>query len=74
MCFDSNDDLKYSVNNNLDIISLIVKKVTSENFSLRLLNEIFLKMEELYLFNVDFNIAILSKGIFKISDWDKTFS
>lgn len=55
MCFDSGDD--YSTN--LDILSCITKKYKVEDLSKRLLNEVFLKMEEMYLFNVDFNIALL---------------
>ena len=57
MCFDSGDD--YSTN--LDILSCIIKKYKVEDLSKRLLNEVFLKMEEMYLFNVDFNIALLKQ-------------
>jgi len=31
-------------------------------------------MEEMYLFNVDLNIALLRKGILPLEEWDKAFA
>lgn len=51
-----------------------MKKFKVEDFSKRLLNEVFLKMEEMYLFNVELNIALLGKGILPLAEWDKQFA
>lgn len=70
----NSEETKRAIAGNLEILALIVKKFKVEDFSKRLLNEIFLKMEEMYLFNVDLNIALLSKGILNLTEWDKSFS
>jgi hypothetical protein len=31
-------------------------------------------MEEIYLFDVNFNITLLSKAILPLAEWDKQFS
>jgi len=74
MCFDGNDDTKSAINSYLDIIAFIVKKFKVEDFRKRLLTEVYLKMEEMYLFNVELNIALLSKGILPLAEWDRAFS
>lgn len=75
MCFDGgSEDSKMAITSNIEILTLIVKKFKVEDYSKRLLNEIFLKMEEMYLFNVELNIALLSKGILPLAEWDKQFS
>jgi hypothetical protein len=73
MWLDGSDDVKQSIASNIEILALIVKKYKVEDFSKKLLNEVLLKMEELYLFNVDLNIALLNKGILPLADWDKAF-
>lgn len=53
---------------------MIIKKYKIEDLSKRLLNEVFLKMEEMYLFNVELNIALLRKTILPLEEWDKAFA
>ena len=62
---------KLKIISNLDIIALIVKKFKVEDFSKRLLMEVFLKFEEMYVFNHELSIALLSKGILPLTEWDK---
>jgi hypothetical protein len=33
--------------------------------------EVFLKFEEMYVFNHELSIALLSKGILPLTEWDK---
>lgn len=57
------DDSLQAASNTLDIIAFVIKRMSSENFSLKLLPWVFNRMEEIYLYDVDFNIALLNKAI-----------
>ena len=57
------DDSLQAASNTLDIIAFVIKRMSSENFSLKLLPWVFYRMEEIYLYDVDFNIALLNKAI-----------
>lgn len=70
MCFDGGA-AQSQVTSTIEILALIVKKFKVEDFSRRLLIEVFLNMEEMYLFNVELNIALLGKGILTLAEWDK---
>lgn len=74
MCFDQGEDAKNAIQANLDILAMIIKKCKVEDLSKRLLNEVFLKMEEMYLFNVELNMALLRKNILPLEEWDKAFA
>jgi len=68
MCFESYDS-RGVIQTNLEIIQMVIKRI--DEFKKRLLNDVFLKMEEIYLFNVELNITLLSQNILPIADWDK---
>ena len=74
MCFDQGEDSKTQIQSNLEILSMVIKKYKIEDLQKRFLQEVFLKMEEMYLFNVDLNIALLRKGILPLEEWDKAFA
>jgi len=44
-----------------------------EDFRKRLLTDVFLKMEEIYLFNVELNITLISQNILPLAEWDRAF-
>lgn len=73
MCFDG-AAAQSQVTSTIEILALIVKKFKVEDFSRRLLMEVYLNMEEMYLFNVELNIALLGKGILTLAEWDKQFA
>ena len=55
----------------IEILSLIVKTYTVENFSSKLLTKVFLQLDDVSIFNnLDLNILLMSKGIISISEWD----
>lgn len=43
---------------NLEILALVIKRF--EEFRKKLLTDVFLKMEEIYIFNVELNITLIS--------------
>ena len=45
-----------------------------EDFGKRLLQEVFLQMEEMYLLNVDLVILLMRNQVLPIAEWDKQFS
>lgn len=65
---------KQKINANVEILQMIVKKFHTEDFSKRLLNDVFFNMESNSLYNVDFNIALISKDILPLAEWDKQIS
>jgi len=59
------------LNANVEILQLIVKRFTLEDFPLRLLQEVFLSMEEFYVFNVELNLILIKNQILPIREWDR---
>lgn len=47
--------------------------MSSENFSQKLVPWMFNRMEEVYIFNVDFNIELLNKSILPLAEWETHF-
>lgn len=70
MCFDAGDEYQ----GHLDVLQCIVKKYKCEDLSLRLLNEVYVKMEEMYLFNVELNVGLLKSQILPLKEWDVAFA
>jgi len=53
---------------------LIVTKFKAQDFSIKLLTDVYCNFEEDDILNVTLTIAALSKGILPIKDWEKRFS
>jgi len=73
--------LLYSKQNNeeeskylIDVIALIVTKLKAQDFSIKLLNDVYYNFEEDDILNVSPTISALSKGILPIKEWEKRFS
>ena len=52
------------------MLSLIVTSYTVENFSKKLLTNVFLQLDVKIFNQVELNILLMSKGIISISEWD----
>jgi len=49
-----------------------VTNYTTENFSAKLLNNVFFALDDVRIFNdLELNILLMSKGIISISEWDR---
>ena len=55
----------------VEVLCLIVNKLTTEKYQKRLLSEVFFRMEEMYYFNVDLHIVLIKERIFPIAEWDE---
>ena len=55
----------------VEVLCCIVNKYTVENYSKKLLAEVFFKMEEMYFLNVDLHIMLIKNRIFPIAEWDE---
>jgi hypothetical protein len=54
----------------IQVLSLIVTSYTVENFSKKLLTNVFLQLDVKIFNQVELNILLMSKGIISISEWD----
>jgi len=71
-CKNFNSRAPQKVENNIEVLSLIVSCYTAEDFSVMLLNKVFLLLEDVRIFNdLELNILLMSKGIISISEWDR---
>ena len=51
---------------------MIVTNYTTENYSAKLLNNVFFALDDVRIFNdLELNILLMSKGIISISEWDR---
>ena len=55
----------------VEVLCLILNKLTTEKYQKRLLSEVFFRMEEMYYFNVDLHIVLIKERIFPIAEWDE---
>ena len=53
---------------------MIVTKLKAQDFSIKLLTDVYCNFEEDDILNVTPTIAVLSKGILPIKEWEKRFS
>ncbi len=56
------------------MIALVVTKLKAQDFSMKLLNDVYFNFEEDDILNVSPTIAVLSRGILPIKEWEKRFS
>jgi len=54
----------------IQVLSLIVKTYTGEDFSIKLLNKVFLLLDVRIFNDLELNILLMSKGIISIQEWD----
>jgi len=54
----------------IQVLSLIVTSYKVENFSKKLLTNVFLQLDVRIFNEVELNILLMSKGIISISEWD----
>jgi hypothetical protein len=55
----------------IQVLSLIVTSYTVENFSKKLLTQVFLQLDVRIFNEVELNILLMSKKIISISEWDR---
>jgi len=55
----------------LSILGFIIKKYDVEDLKKKLLTEVFLRMEALYILNVELTMLLMQHGIFSVAEWDK---
>lgn len=55
----------------IQVLSLIVSTYTVENFSKKLLTNVFLQLDVRIFNEVELNILLMSKKIISISEWDR---
>jgi hypothetical protein len=55
----------------IEVLSLIVNSYTGENFSVKLLNKVFLLLDVRIFNDLELNILLMRKGIISISEWDR---
>jgi hypothetical protein len=67
--FDSRN--QQPIQNQIEILSFIVKNYTIEDFSVKLLNKVFLLLDVRLFNDLELNILLMSKGIISISEWDR---
>jgi hypothetical protein len=71
-CKNFNSRAPQKVEHHIEVLSLIVSQYTAEDFSVMLLNKVFLLLEDVRIFNdLELNILLMSKGIISISEWDR---
>lgn len=58
----------------IDVIALVVTKFKAQDFSTKLLNDVYFKFEEDDILNVSLTVTLLSKGIIPIKEWERRFS
>lgn len=56
------------------MIALVVTKFKAQDFSTKLLNDVYFKFEEDDILNVSLTVTLLSKGIIPIKEWERRFS
>jgi hypothetical protein len=54
----------------IEILAMIISKNKLEDIRGRLLSDVFLEMEEMYILNSEINILLLKSNIFQIKSWD----
>jgi hypothetical protein len=56
---------------NIEILQLIVRRYSLEDFGLKLLQEVFLQMEEMYVFNAELTLLLIKSQILPVAEWDR---
>ena len=68
--FDTQDtDMEY-FNMLVSVLGFITKKFQPD-FRKKLLTDVFLRMEEMFILNVDLNFLLMKSGIIDVAEWDK---
>jgi hypothetical protein len=56
---------------NIEILQLIVRRYSLEDFGLKLLQEVFLQMEDMYVFNAELTLLLIKSQILPVAEWDR---